>query len=157
MATFAVCMSGQEGNKTVWSLVASIDLNGTFATLFDRHNNERYDFASAHVAVSPSGPWQDVGKHETLDVLRVLNMRHILFKVSSKEAVEAENTQKQSTDGLQLLMTQARKRGLPKRKAEGNAKDKLYNRIIDNLGQKGLDLPNSVCDSDGSYFVRVCI
>ena len=38
MATFAVCMSAQEGGKIVWSLVASIDLNGTFATLFDRQN-----------------------------------------------------------------------------------------------------------------------
>ena len=81
-------MSAQEGSKIVWSVVASIDLNGTFATLFDRHNNDRYNFASAHVAVSPSGPWQDVGNDETLDVLRVLNMRHILFKVSSKGAVE---------------------------------------------------------------------
>ena len=102
MATFAVCMSAQEGSKIVWSLVASIDLNGTFATLFDRHNNDRYNFASAHVAVSPSGPWQDIRNDETLDVLRVLNMRHILFKVSSKGAVEAD-TKKQSTDGLQLF------------------------------------------------------
>ena len=94
-------MSAQKGSKIVWSLVASIDLNGTFATLFDRHNNDRYNFASAHVAVSPSGPWQDVGNDETLDVLRVLNMRHILFKVSSKGAVEAD-TKKQSTDGLQV-------------------------------------------------------
>ena len=86
MATFAVCMSAQESSKIVWSLIASIDLNGTFATLFDRHN-DRYNFASAHVAVSPSGPWQDVGNDETLDVLRVLNMRHILFKVSSKGAI----------------------------------------------------------------------
>ena len=69
MATFAVCMSAQEGSKIVWSLVASIDLNGTFVTLFDRYNNDRYNFASAHVAVSPSGPWQDVGNDETLDVL----------------------------------------------------------------------------------------
>ena len=86
----------------MWSLVASIDLNGTFATLFDRHNNDHYNFASAHVAVSPSGPWQDVGNDETLDVLRVLNMRHILFKVSSKGAVEAD-TKKQSTDQNVLL------------------------------------------------------
>ena len=84
-------------------------------------------------------------------------MRHILFKVSIKGAVEAD-TKKQSTDGLQLLMMQARKRGLPKRKAEGGtAKDRLYNNIIDSLGQKELDFPHSVADSDGSYFVRVCI
>ena len=65
------------------------------------------------------------------------------FKVSSKGAVEAD-TKMQSTDGLQLLMTQARKRVLPKRKAEGGkAKDRLYNNIIDSLGQKGLDFPST--------------
>ena len=99
MTTFAVCMSAQEGTKILWSLVASIDLNGTFATLFDRHNNDRYNFASAYVAVSPSGPWQDVGNDETLDVLRVLNMRHILFKVSSKGAVEADTKKQDSEKG----------------------------------------------------------
>ena len=75
-------------------------------------------------------------------------MRHILFKVSSKGAVEAD-TKKQSTDGLQLLMMQARKRGLPKWKAEGGtAKDRLYNNIIDSLGFKpnvGWTYTSAVC------------
>ena len=83
-----------------------------FATLFDQHNNKHYDFALTPVTSSPNGPRQDVGKHETLCVLNVLNMRCTLFKVALKtieEATEAENTKKQSSGDLQ-----ARKRQLSK-------------------------------------------
>ena len=111
MATFAVSVSAQNGNIIVFSSVASVALNSTFSSLFDKYNKGRYDFISAHVAGGPNGPWQDVDEKENLDVLGVLNLRHILYKVTAKEeAVEAVS----QTDAFKFVMGAAKRRGLPR-------------------------------------------
>ena len=142
MATFAVSVSAQNGNIIVFSSVASVALNSTFFSLFEKYNKGRYDFISAHVAGGPNGPWQDVEVEENLDVLGVLNLRHILYKVAAKEEEVVEAVRQ--TDAFEFLMGAAKQRGLPKRKAEGGtAKDKLYNAVLDSLKQKGLDFPHA--------------
>jgi hypothetical protein len=94
MAAFAVCVSCELGKKNVWSRVASIDLTGTFGTLFHSYNKDPSQiFLSAHVSVGPSGPWQDVSAAESLGVLRDLHLRHILFKVSGVEPEVVDQVQ----------------------------------------------------------------
>ena len=78
-------------------------------------------------------------------------MRHVLFSVSEKEQVHPT---RRPTSAFDVLMASQRERKLPTKKPGTNAKEKLFNDLVDDFKEHQLDFPASEADELGKYIIQ---
>ena len=115
--TFAVSFTAKCGPELLFSRVASVDLNKTLSSLFDKHADDKYVLQATKISAGPSGPWQHVDAGELMSVLHGLSYRHILFGCDPPLEEIIVQAPHQQPNAFQHLMNAAKKKGLPKNKA----------------------------------------
>lgn len=136
MAAYAVSITCRHDNKTIWSMVANVVLEGTFCDLFGKFNkHQQYRCVSVSVSETNNGPWRETGLTESISVLSFLNLRHIVYQADPAPEADglAQREEKQVTNAFDMLMNAAKQRALPPKK-DGDAtslnnKDRLYNEV----------------------------